>query len=199
MKYAALLLNVIAVALLGWAMYGVVQLVQARTPNVRPPEMSLAALPEALRTDQARVAEAFDAMARVQKQASGRGVDPQTLIALPAPGREIVGSVQMPVRSMSLHLDNLAADTQTVVIDDRLARQGARLPEGGRLTKVEPNRVVISERLGRQTLTLPEVGLRVGTLRWPDGSLASISSQQFKAGVPGTAPDNAQGPIRSLP
>lgn len=199
MKYAALFLNAIAVALLGWAMYGVMQLVQARTPNARPPETALAPLPEALRTDQARVAEAFDAMARVQSQASGRGVDPQTLIGLPAPGREIVGSVQMPMRSMSLHLDNLAAETQSVVIDDRLARQGARLPEGGRITKVEPNKVVISERLGRQTLTMPENGLRVGTLRWPDGSLASINTQQFKAGVPGTAQDNAQGPIRSLP
>lgn len=199
MKYAALLLNAVAVALLGWAMYGVVQLAQARTPNVRPPEMALAPLPEALRTDQARVMEAFGAMDRIQKMADSQGVDPQTLIAQPPPGREIVGSVQMPMRSMSLHLDNLAAETQSVVIDDRLARQGARLSDGGRITRVEPNKVVISERLGRQTLTMPETGLRVGTLRWPDGSLASINTQQFKAGVPGTAPDNAQGPIRSLP
>lgn len=199
MKYAALLLNAIAVALLAWALYGVMQLMQARTPNARAPEMALAPLPEALRTDQTRVVDASEAMARIQKQASGQGVDPQTLIAQPAPGREIVGSVQMPVRSLSLHLDNLAAETQSVVIDDRLARQGARLPEGGRITRVEPNKVVVSERLGRQTLTLPETGLRVGTLRWPDGSLASINTQQFKAGVPGTAPDNAQGPIRSLP
>ncbi|MDP4077911.1 hypothetical protein [Acidovorax sp. A1169] len=199
MKYAALLLNVVAVALLGWAMYGVVQLAQARTPNVRPPEMALAALPEALRTDQAKVMDAFGAMARVQQQAAAQGVDPQSLIALPAPGREIVGSVQMPRRSLSLHLDDLAGETQSVVIDDRLARQGTWLAEGGRITRVEPNKVVISERLGRQTLTLPETGLRVGTLRWPDGSLASINTQQFKAGVPGTAQDNAQGQIRSLP
>ena len=196
MKYAALLLNVVAVALLGWAMYGVVQLAQARTPMVRPPVMELAPLPLALRSDQVRVVDAFDAMARIQGQASRRGADPKNLIVLPAPGREIVGSVQMPRRSLSLHMDDLSADKQTVVIDGRLARQGARLQEGGRITKVEPNQVLITERLGRQTLTLPDEGLRVGTLRWPDGSLASINTQQFRTGVPG----NVQvPPARSAP
>ena len=187
MKYAALLLNVVAVALLGWTMYGVVQLAQARTPNVRPLVMELAPLPVASRADQERVADAFGSMARIQNQASSRGIDPYNLIALPAPGREIVGSVQMPRRSLSLHMNDLGSDKQTVVIDDRLARQGVRLQEGGRITKVEPHQVVVTERLGRQTLTLPDAGLRVGTLRWPDGSLASINTQQFRAGVPGNA------------
>lgn len=198
MKYAALILNGVAVLLLGWALYGVVQLAQARTPNVYPPVMELTPLPPALRTDQERVAQAFGAMERIQKQAAGRGVDPQTLIALPAPGREIEGSVQMPVRSLSLHLDNLEAGTQAVVIDDRLARQGARLTGGGRLARVSPpGEVVVTERLGRQKLALPTNELRVGTLRWPDGSLASVSTQEFKAGVPGSA--TPQGPIVSLP
>ncbi|MBI1627009.1 hypothetical protein [Comamonas suwonensis] len=187
MKYAALLLNVVAVALLGWAMYGVVQLAQGRTPNVRLPVMELAPLPVALRADQARVADAFGAMERIQGQASRRSVDPQNLIVLPAPGREIVGSVQMPRRSLSLHMNDLGTDKQTVVVDDRLAHQGARLQDGGRITRVEPNQVVVTERLGHQTLTLPDAGLRVGTLRWPDGSLASINTQQFRAGVPGNA------------
>lgn len=202
MKYAALLLNVVAVALLGWAMYGVVQLAQARTPTVRPPVMELSPLPMALRTEQARVADAFDAMARIQEQAAGRGVDPQSLIVLPEPGREIVGSVQMPRRSLSLHIDELNGDKQTVVVDDRLARQGARLLDGGRIAKVAPNGVVITERLGRQTLTLPNAELRVGTLRWPDGSLASINTQQFRAGVPGNnqAPQGEPAvPVKSAP
>jgi hypothetical protein len=54
---------------------------------------------------------------------------------------------------------------------------------------------VVTERLGRQTLTLPAGEMRVGTLRWPDGSLASINTQEFRAGLPGSPP----GPIRSLP
>ncbi|MDH4427879.1 MAG: hypothetical protein QE495_15595 [Acidovorax sp.] len=195
MKYAALILNVVAVALLGWALYGVVELAQARTPAVRPMVTELAPLPVALRTDQARVMDAFDAMARIQAKAASPGVDPLSLIALPAPGREIVGSVQMPSRSLSLHLDDLATDRQSVVVDERLARQGTRLTEGGRIAKVQPNEVLVTERLGRQKLTLPTSELRVGTLRWPDGSLASVNTQEFKAGVPGTPP----GPVRSVP
>lgn len=195
MKYAALILNVVAVALLGWALYGVVELAQARTPSVRPLVTELAPLPAALRTDQARVMDAFDAMARIQAKAATPGVDPLSLIALPAPGREIVGSVQMPSRSLSLHLDDLATDRQSVVVDERLARQGTRLTEGGRIAKVQPNEVLVTERLGRQKLTLPTSELRVGTLRWPDGSLASVNTQEFKAGVPGTPP----GPVRSMP
>lgn len=195
MKYAALILNGIAVLLLGWALYGVVQLTQTRGSSMHPALLELTPLPPALRTDQARVMEAFDGIARIQAQAASGGTDPQTLIALPAPGLEIEGSVQMPARSLSLHLDNLAAETQAVVIDGRLLRQGARLEGGGRVVQVKPNEVLLAERLGRQKLSLPTNELRVGTLRWPDGSLASINMQEFKAGVPG----GPHGPIRSLP
>lgn len=195
MKYAALLLNGLAILLLGWGLYGVFQLTQARTPSVRPVTAELAPLPAALRIDQARVADAFDAMARVQAQASRAGTDPQGLIALPLPGSDVVGSVQMPRRSLSLHMDDLAAETQSVVIDGHLARQGSRLEGGGRVVRVQPNEATVTERLGRQTLTLPSGELRVGTLRWADGSLASINTQEFRAGVPG----GQVGPIRSLP
>ena len=63
MKYAALLLNGLAILLLGWGLYGVFQLTQARTPSMRPLTIELTPLPAALRTDQARVTEAFGAMA----------------------------------------------------------------------------------------------------------------------------------------
>ncbi len=195
MKYAALLLNGLALLLLGWGLYGVVQLSQARTPSIRPMTTELAPLPPALRKDQARVADAFGAMERIQAQASSAGTDPLGLIALPVPGSEVVGSVQMPRRSLSLHLDDLAIDRQSVVIDGQLTRQGARLEGGGRVVRVKPTEAVVTERLGRQTLTLPSGELRVGTLRWADGSLASINTQEFRAGLPGGQP----GPVRSLP
>lgn len=195
MKYAALVLNCVAVLLLGWALYGVVQLAQVRTTAVRAPVLELAPLSSDLGTDQIRAAEAFDAMSRIQSQAFARASNPQTLIALPAPGRPIEGSVQMPERSMSLYLENLGAETQSVVIDGRLLRKGARLADGGRLVEVKPNVVFITERVGRQKLALPATDLRVGTLRWPDGSLASISTQEFRAGVRGTPP----GPIKYVP
>lgn len=195
MKYAALLLNGLAILLLGWGLYGVFQLTQAHTPSVRPLTIELAPLPVALRNEQARVVESFGAMSRIQSQDFRAGTDPLSLIALPVPGSDVVGSVQMPRRSLSLHLDDLAAETQSVVIDGRLARQGARLEGGGRVVRVRPNEALVTERLGRQTLTLPADEMRVGTLRWPDGSLASINTQEFRAGLPGSPP----GPIRSLP
>ena len=91
MKYAALLLNGLALLLLGWGLYGVFQLTQARTPSTRPLTLELTPLPPALRTDQARVAEAFGAMARIQAQTATAGTDPQRLIALPLPGSDVVG------------------------------------------------------------------------------------------------------------
>ncbi len=195
MKYAALLLNGLAILLLGWGLYGVFQLTQARTPSVRPLAMELSPLPLALRNDQARVVDAFGAMSRIQTQTASAGTDPQRLIALPVPGSDVVGSVQMPRRSLSVHLDNLGAETQSVVIDGHLARQGTRLDGGGRVVRVRPNEAVLTERLGRQTLVLPTDEMRVGTLRWPDGSLASINTQEFRTGLPGGQP----GPIRVLP
>ena len=195
MKYAALFLNGLAILLLGWGLYGVFQLTQASAPSIRPLTMELAPLPASLRNDQARVVDAFDALSRIQSQASRAGTDPLALIALPVPGSDVVGSVQMPRRSMSLHLDDLAAETQAVVIDGQLARHGARLQGGGRVVRVHPNEAWVTERLGRQKLTLPEDELLVGTLRWPDGSLASINTQQFRAGLPGGQP----GPVTSVP
>ena len=195
MKYAALLLNGLAILLLGWGLYGVFQLTQARTPSVRPMAMELSPLPLALRNDQARVVDAFGAMSRIQTQTASAGTDPQRLIALPVPGSDVVGSVQMPRRSLSVHLDNLGAETQSVVIDGHLARQGTRLDGGGRVVRVRPNEAVLTERLGRQTLVLPTDEMRVGTLRWPDGSLASINTQEFRTGLPGGQP----GPIKVLP
>jgi hypothetical protein len=195
MKYAALILNGVAVLLLGWTLYAVVQLSQARAPSRHLPALEMSPLPQALRSDQLRAGEAFDAIARIQSRMPGSAVDAKTLVALPAPGVPLEGSVHMPARSLSLHLDNLAAETQSVVIDGHLLRQGARLDRGGKVVRIEPNKVLVAERLGRQKLALPTDQLRVGTLRWADGSLAGTSTQVFKAGVPGTPP----GPIRVLP
>lgn len=196
MKYAALLLNGLAVLLLGWGLYGVVQLARTHGPAVRPVTLELAPLAAALQTEQARVADALGAMSRLQAQAtSQQGREAQPLLALPAPGSELVGSVQMPARALSVHLDNLSTESQTVVIDGQLVQRGSRLGDGGRVTRVRPHEAVVTEQLGRQTLTLPVNELRVGTLRWADGTPASVNTQEFRAGLPGSQP----AAIRSLP
>lgn len=195
MKYAALILNIVALALLGWTLYVVVQLTQARAPGRHLSALEMSPLPDVLRSDKLHVEQTFDAIARIQTRLPVQVAGGDALIALPVPGLKVEGSVRMPERSLSLHLDDLQAQTQTVVIDGHLSRQGARLDGGGKIVRIEPNEVLVAERLGRQKLTLPTDQLRVGTLRWADGSLASTSTQVFKAGVPGTPP----GPIKVLP
>lgn len=196
MKYAALILNALALLLLGWVLYGVLQLTGVRAPSVRPVTMELTPLPPATLAEQGKVAEALDAMRRmapgneVVKTASA-----SDLLAVPAPGTPQVGSVQMPQRSMSLHLENVLTSKQTVVIDNRLVQRGDRLVEGGRVLRVSPNEATVSEKVGKQTLKLPVDDMRVGTLRWADGSPASINTKEFKPGLPGSAP----APVRSLP
>lgn len=196
MKYAALILNALALLLLGWVLYGVLQLTGVRAPAVRPVSMELMPLAAATQIEQGKVAEALEAMRRmapgndVVKTASANG-----LLSVPAPGTPLVGSVQMPQRSMSLHLENVLTDKQTVVIDNRLVQRGDRLTEGGRVLRVRPNEATVAEKEGKQTLMLPVNDMRVGTLRWADGSPASISTKEFRSGLPGSQP----APVRSLP
>lgn len=188
MRYAALILNAFAMLLLVWAGYGVFQLTRNNPTSIRPLVTELVPLPLSFRNDQARVMAAFDSIQLIQTHSIALGVEPQKLIALPIPGSEVMGSIQMPRRSMSLYLDDLVSETQTVVIDGQLVRKGAKLQDGGRVVQVKPNEVVVTERLGKQKLSLLEQSLHVGTLRWPDGSLASINTQQFRAGLLGGQP-----------
>lgn len=112
-----------------------------------------------------------------------------SLVALPVPGSDVEGSLQMPRRSMSLYLDIPATRRQAAVIDGNLVKPGMQLSDGGRVTRLHSNEAVVRERLGQQTLALPEASLRIGTLRWPDGTLASTYTQKFRPGIQGhTAP-----------
>lgn len=196
MKYAALILNALTLLLLGWGLYGLVQLTGVRSPSVRPVTMELTPLPPSAQAEQTKVAEALEAMRRMApgndavKTASASG-----LLSVPAPGTPQVGSVQMPQRSMSVHLENVLTDRQTVVIDSRLVQRGDRLADGGRVQRVRSNEATVSEKNGKQILVLPVDDMRVGTLRWADGSPASINTKEFKPGLPGSLPV----PVRSLP
>lgn len=188
MKYAALLLNGLAVLLLGWVLYGVAQLGQPRGAGLRPPMIELNPLPTGLDSNQAGFAEMLGTMSQLQTKTRSPEVSIEQLLPLPAPGVNVVDSIQMPKRSLSLHLENLANDTQSVTIDGRLAQRGTRLAEGGRVSQIRTHGAVVTEQLGRQTLALPISELRIGTLRWADGSPASVSTQQFRSNVAGAQP-----------
>lgn len=75
MKYAALVLNSLAVFLLGWGLYSMFQLAQVRAPAIRPMMSEMNPLPMSLRKDQAMVADALEAMVRIQTQARRTGTD----------------------------------------------------------------------------------------------------------------------------
>jgi len=195
MKYAALCLNGRAIIFLGWGLWGVTQVSAFRAPLLRPVSAELAPLSLSAQTEQARVADAVDAMTRMAAGPVARQVQGGELLSLPMPGTEVVGSVQMPERSMSMHLESIAAERQTVMIDNRLVRNGAHLDGGGRLVQVVPNEAMVREKVGKQTLKLPLDDIRVGTLRWADGTPASTATQAFRPGLQGTQP----AAIRSLP
>lgn len=192
MKYAALLLNGLAVLLLGWVLYGVLQLGKPRSPNLRPAMMELNPLPSGLDNNQVGFTEALGTMSKLQAQTSPTAIPVEQLLPLPAPGVNVAESIQMPKRSLSLHLENLANNTQSVTIDGRLAQRGTRLENGGRVSQIRGHGAVVTEKLGRQTLVLPMPELRVGTLRWADGSPASVNTQQFRSGVAGAQPSIAK-------
>jgi hypothetical protein len=179
MKHVALVLNALAALLLAWAAYGVVQLMRGPTAGVRPPAMELPALAPASNLDPAAVQSAVQMMARLT---SAPPASAPALIGQPLPGSDVAGSLQMPGRNLSLHLTDLGTEAQSVVIDGRLVRQGTALADGGRVVRIRSDGVDVSEKLGRQVLKLPTDQVRIGTLRWADGTPASTSNFQFKSG-----------------
>ncbi len=192
MKYAALLLNGLAVLLLGWVLYGVVQLGQPRSSGLRPAMVELHPLPTNLDGTQVGFADAVGTMTQLKTKTSYSEISVEELLPLPAPGVDLTDSLQMPKRSLSLHLENLVNNTQSVTIDGRLAQRGTRLDDGGRVSQIRPHSAVVTEQLGRQTLALPIPELRVGTLRWADGSPASVNTQQFRSDVVGIQPSTVK-------
>ena len=100
--------------------------------------------------------------------------DPQRLIALPVPGSDVWAVCKCRAAPCHCIWTIWPLSGSLWVIDGQLARQGARLEGGGRVVQVRPSEAVVTERLGRQTLTLPQGELRVGTLRWPDGSWQAL-------------------------
>jgi hypothetical protein len=185
-KYRALGLVVIALGVLGVTAWSLVD----ATSNVRLPRdvdvPSLKPLAATMADEQKRLKEGEQAMTQLALQAPAPKAS-APLVALPVPGSAVAGSVQMPSRSMSLFLESIQDERDIVILDDQKVQVGSRLPEGGRVTKVEPYQVTVHERQGVQRLELPVERLQVGTLRWADGTPASVASQVYRNGPPPAA------------
>jgi hypothetical protein len=149
-----------------------------RTPQ--PEALALKPLGPEARSSQQRLSQGLEAMTGLAALSQPVKVVTAPPIALPQPGTAVAGSVQMPTRSMQLFLESLAEDRNIVAIDERLVQVGSRLPEQGRVKAIQPYRVSITEVQGRQSLDLNVERLAVGTLRWSDGTPASIATQTFQ-------------------
>ncbi|MDD5333132.1 MAG: hypothetical protein PHS32_05240 [Rhodoferax sp.] len=166
MKYFALVLNGVAIVVLGWGLGGVVDLLGDKTRQVAPlalPEMrpitqdALAAQQETVAALE-KISAVDGARAPAQDQAGAH------LVTLPPAGAPGSDGPQLPSR----HLNLLArmANEEVAVIDGNIVRKGQLLPQGGRVLHIKPSQVTVQETKGKQDLKVDIGGLRVGTLRW---------------------------------
>ena len=187
-RYYALALCGVSAAVLAAVGWGALQADARRLPPPALDALELRPLTPAAEANQ-ELAAGLQAIARLQSGEVLKGQGPAPALALPAPGTEVAGSVQMPRRSMSLYLESLADDRHIVSVDERVVQPGSRLSEGGRLVRVQPYQALISEAQGRQRLDMSVDRLGVGTLRWPDGTPASVATQAYRQGPTPAKPE----------
>lgn len=180
MKYAALMLNALALALLGWGLFALYGLLTPRVPQARVPMVELAPLPARVATDRKQVAATLDAIARIdERMRTLAPVSARPLVALPAVGTPGAAGPTMPLRSLTMLMRQ--GDEFVAMVDNQLVRRGDRLRDGGRVLKIDAGQVVVREASGRQTLSVPTDRLRVGTLRALEAPDATAAQRQFNA------------------
>ena len=175
MKYAALILNVLALALLSWGLVGISNLAGTRVPASRMPSVELKPLPEEQWRQQAAVSEALSIL-----QASRAAPATQEgLLALPA------------VQPQSTHIETAAAAPSPLMLpeqprpdpvvtlvlkdehgysaenDGRKVRAGDRLSQGVVVREISMNQIVLAEGRQRQVLPIPLESLRIQGLTAP--------------------------------
>lgn len=181
-RYYAVALCGLSVAVLGAVAWTVSQTDDRRLSLPLGDSLELRPLSPTALAHQNSLAQGLQAMARLQSGEVLQGRSPAPALALPAPGTAVADSVQMPRRSLSLYLESMADERHLVSVDGRVVGAGSRLAEGGRVARVQPYQVLITEAQGRQRLDMAVERLTVGTLRWSDGTPASVTSQAYRQG-----------------
>lgn len=159
----------------------------------RPDALSLPPLSSAAQNAQNQLTAGLHAMAALQsltrEPPPASRADASPLLATPAPGTAVAGAVQLPQRSLQVFLHSLADDRTIVALDGQLVERGSRLSEGGRVGAARPFELHIIETQGRQRLDMAVQRLSVGTLRWSDGTPASVATPSFRRPGPGARPE----------
>lgn len=178
MKYAALMLNALALMLLGWGLFALYGLLTPRVPQARVAMVELAPLPARAATDRQQVADTLDAIARInERMRTLAPVSARPMVAVPALGTPGSVGPTMPRRSVTMVVRQ--GNEFVAMVDDQLVRQGDRLRNGGKVVKIDSSQVVIREGSGLQTLSMPVDRLRVGTMRSTQAPDATAADRQF--------------------
>lgn len=176
MKYAALLLSALALALLGWGLTGLGSTIKMRAVPVRPPALELKPLAEKDTQEQADIFAALKAISGLAAQrSSGASTTGMPLVALPVPGAPGSDGPLIPTRRVTLLLRS--GTEAMAVVDGTMVKEGQRLAGGGRVRKIGDGGVLLSETNGRQTLGVPLDTLRVGTLHRPNSKAPDLAVQ----------------------
>lgn len=176
MKYAALLLNTLALGLLAWALAGLTSVMGGRSAPSRMPVVEVKPLPEKDVQEQAAIMTALQAINSLRTrgdQASSYSI--AGLIAQPVPGAPGTDGPLLPERKVTMVMHS--AEGAVAVVDGRLVRSGQRIGDGGRIGAIREDKLVVTEKNGRQTMKLPIDGLRVGTLRAADAPVPVLAEQ----------------------
>jgi len=175
MKYAAIILNVLGILILGFAISMLTR------PGVLRPVRTLSLEAPALKNDDAKqlssTRQSLASLEQLKSVLTGSTADSnQPLIAqistrsennnasaLASSNSQGNGTSALPEqRRLTLLLES--SEGRRAVIDGRLVGAGDHLPDGSKVLGLQDDRVILLEKKKQQTLTLPLSQLRVGTL-----------------------------------
>lgn len=178
MKYAALLLNILAGGMLIWGVTGAAGLMSQRTSLVRPPAIELKPLTDKELDEQMEIGRALAAISALRSHGDEVARTAKTaLIALAPRGVTGAQAAPMPVRTVTLLAHQ--AGGNVAMVDGELVRVGSLLNQGGKVLAITDRQVTVAERNGKQILNIAVDSLRVGTLQAPafEAPAVAMSSQ----------------------
>ena len=170
MKYAAIALHAITIAILIWVVAAFLQPKQVIIPPVQSGRAAPVTTPEVLKKDADGALQALSSLALIKghlgrdKPASGFPTASSVTVALIGQAPVVDRSAQalrvMPKRNLTLVLQSLREPR--AMIDGLLVKPGDQLPDNGRVAEINADRVVLIEKYGKQTLTLSAARTRFG-------------------------------------
>lgn len=167
MKYIAIGLHVIAVAVLIWIVAWFLQPAPVRIPPVQSGRAAQIITPEVLKLDAEKADAALVALSLLKDRVAGSATtvayQPK---AAPLLGLPIVRDLSaaalrvLPKRNLTMVLQSRLEPR--AMIDGLLVKPGDELPSNGRVAEINTDRVIVIEKYGKQTLSMAVGQARLG-------------------------------------